>query len=56
MKRFWIGSMLIATTNLGRYVPAGQAQSDAAAGFSSSKTVSDRSASPGTDSAATSKP
>jgi hypothetical protein len=40
MKRFWIGAVLMATTSLGHFVPAGQAQSVAGTGFSSSNTVS----------------
>jgi hypothetical protein len=35
----WIGAMLMTTTSLGHFVPAGRAQSVAGMGFSSSNTV-----------------
>jgi hypothetical protein len=40
MKRFRIGAMLIATASVEHFVPAGQAQSVASTGFSSSNAVS----------------
>jgi hypothetical protein len=39
MESFWIGALLIAATSLGQFVSAGQAQSVAGTGFSSSNTA-----------------